>query len=247
MTDQLIAIILQGGGALGAYQAGVFEKLAANAIVPDWIIGTSIGAINGAIIAGNEPERRVEKLMSFWQSVAPAASWLDAWSFAGWAGSFNPFAPVLTSLSKNQAVLSAMTQGINGFFEPRLPPSFDPGASVALDEAGFYDTAPLHQTLLDHVDFDYLNEGPVRLSICAVDIETAEFTVFDTTDQSQGPIGPRHIMASGALPPAFPPIMIGGRAYWDGGMYSNTPLEVLLNEERNRDALVFMVDLWDPT
>lgn len=247
MTEQLIAIILQGGGALGAYQAGVFEKLAASKIIPDWIIGTSIGAINGAIIAGNAPEHRVEKLRSFWASMAPAASWLDALTPAGWTEMFSPFAPALTSLSKNQAVLSAMTRGIHGFFEPRPWPCLDANAPVALADAGFYDTVPLRQTLLDHVDFAYLNDGPVRLSVCAVDVETAEFRVFDTADKAQGPIGPEHVMASGALPPAFPPILIDGRAYWDGGIYSNTPLEVLLNEERNRDALVFMVDLWDPT
>ncbi|MEG3145303.1 patatin-like phospholipase family protein [Sphingomonas sp. RT2P30] len=243
MADQLIAIILQGGGALGAYQAGVFENLAAHEIVPDWIIGTSIGAI----IAGNEPERRVERLTAFWQSMAPAPSWLDAWGPRGWAGVFNPFAPLLASISKNQAIISAMTQGIDGFFQPRPGASLDPAAPVPLNQAGFYDTVPLRRTLLKHVDFDYLNDGPVRLSVCAVDIETAEFHVFDTTDKSHGRIGPEHIMASGALPPAFPPILIDSRAYWDGGIYSNTPLEVLLNEGRNRDALVFMVDLWDPT
>ena len=247
MTDQLIAIILQGGGALGAYQAGVFEKLAASAIMPDWIIGTSIGAINGAIIAGNAPERRVERLRSFWRTMEPAASWLDAWTVMGWQEMFSPFAPDLNAFSKNQAVLSALTRGVDGFFKPRAWPCFDQGAPVPLDEAGFYDTSPLRRTLLDHVDFDYLNDGPVRLSVCAVDIETAEFKVFDTADKAQGRIGPEHVMASGALPPGFPPVRIDGRAYWDGGIYSNTPLEVLLNEERNRDALVFMVDLWDPT
>jgi len=247
MTDQLVAIILQGGGALGAYQAGVFEKLAASAIVPDWIIGTSIGAINGAIIAGNRPEHRLEKLSAFWHGMAPGRSWLDAWTPAYWPEMLNGFAPGLAALSKNQAVLSAMAQGIPGFFNSRAWPGFDLDAPVAIDEAGFYDTAPLRQTLLDHVDFEYLNEGPVRLSVCAVNVETAEFTVFDTADKAQGPIGPEHIMASGALPPAFPPVLIGGQAYWDGGIYSNTPLEVLLNAAPNRDALVFMIDLWDPT
>jgi NTE family protein len=247
MTDQLVAIILQGGGALGAYQAGVFEKLAASAIVPDWIVGTSIGAINGAIIAGNKPEHRLEKLNSFWHGMAPGLSWLDAWTPAYWSQMLNSVVPGFAALSKSQAVYSAMTQGIPGFFSSRGLADFDLNAPVATDEAGFYDTTPLHQTLLDHVDFDYLNEGPVRLSVCAVNVATAEFTVFDTAEKSHGPIGPEHIMASGALPPAFPPILIGGQAYWDGGIYSNTPLEVLLNAEPNRDALVFMIDLWDPT
>ena len=247
MTDQLIAMILQGGGALGAYQAGVFEQITAKGFVPDWIVGTSIGAINGAIIAGNEPEHRVDKLASFWRSVGPAASWFDLWTPKGLAEAFDPLVPMLTSLSKNRAVLSAITRGIDGFFEPRLPFNFDLNASVPLNKAGFYDTSPLHQTLLDHIDFDYLNDGPVRLSVCAVNVETAEFTVFDTADKSAGPIGPGHIMASGALPPAFPPVLIGEHAYWDGGIYSNTPLEVLLNDDLCHDALVFMVDLWDPT
>lgn len=247
MTDQLIAMILQGGGALGSYQAGVFEQISANGFVPDWIVGTSIGAINGAIIAGNEPDRRVDRLVSFWRTLEPAASWFDLWTPRGWGEMFNPYNPVLTSLSKNRAVLSAMTQGIDGFFAPRLPLNADLFTPVAIDEAAFYDTSPLHRTLLDHVDFDYLNDGPIRLSVCAVNVESAAFKVFDTANQADGPIGPRHIMASGALPPAFPPILIDGQAYWDGGIYSNTPLEVLLNDQLDRDALVFLVDLWDPT
>ena len=244
MTDELIAIILQGGGALGAYQAGVFENLAAHDVTPDWIIGTSIGAINGAIIAGNRPQDRVAMLTSFWHGMAPAASWLDAWTPAAWTGTVNPFAPWFAGVAKKQAVLSAMTQGVPGFFTPRFGAALDPDAPVAPGDAGFYDTSPLRQTLLDHIDFDYLGNGPVRLSVCAVDVESAEFKVFDSSETR---IGPEHIMASGALPPAFPPVVIEGRAYWDGGIYSNTPLEVLLGEERNRDALVFMIDLWDPT
>lgn len=247
MTDQLIAMILQGGGALGAYQAGVFQQISANGFVPDWIVGTSIGAINGAIIAGNEPDRRIDRLVSFWRTLEPAASWFDLWTPRGWGEMLGPFNRVVTSLSKNRAVLSAMTQGIDGFFKPRLPLNGDLFTPVAIDEAGFYDTSPLYQTLLDHVDFDYLNQGPIRLSVCAVNVESAAFKVFDTGDKTDGPIGPRHIMASGALPPAFPPILIDGQAYWDGGIYSNTPLEVLLNDQLDRDALVFLVDLWDPT
>lgn len=247
MTDQLIAMILQGGGALGAYQAGVFQQINANGFAPDWIVGTSIGAINGAIIAGNEPDRRVDRLESFWRTLEPAASWFDLWTPRGWGEMLGPFNRVVTSLSKNRAVLTAMTQGIDGFFKPRLPLNGDLFTPVAIDEAGFYDTSPLYQTLLDHVDFDYLNHGPIRLSVCAVNVESAAFKVFDTADKTDGPIGPRHIMASGALPPAFPPILIDGQAYWDGGIYSNTPLEVLLNDQLDRDALVFLVDLWDPT
>ena len=244
MTGLTTAIILQGGGALGAYQAGVFEQLAAEAHCPDWVIGTSIGAINGAIIAGNKPEHRVAQLKSFWQSLAPQASWLDSMVPAAWTEMFNPFSPYFAIASKNSEVLAAMVRGVDGFFQPRFGASFDLNAQVGVEQAGFYDTAPLRQTLLNHVDFAYLNAGPIRLSVCAVDVETAELRVFDSARET---LRPEHIMASGALPPAFPPIVIDGRAYWDGGIYSNTPLEVLLAEASDRDALVFMIDLWDPT
>ncbi len=245
MTDQMTALILQGGGALGAYQAGVFEQLAAHDYTPDWVVGTSIGAINGAIIAGNKPADRVPQLKSFWESLAPTEDWFSAWSPLAWGGAATLFAPFYSDASKSSAVFSAITNGVNGFFKPKTGGGFDLGASVPIGQAGFYDTTPLRQTLLDHVDFAYLNAGAVRLSVCAVDVETAEMRIFDTNDSA--PLTPEHIMASGALPPAFPPVMIDGRAYWDGGIYSNSPLEVLLAENRNRDALVFMVDLWDPT
>lgn len=245
MTKQLTALILQGGGALGAYQAGVFEQLSAQDFQPDWIVGTSIGAINGAIIAGNRPEHRVAKLRAFWDGLAPALSWLDAWSPVAWAERFNPFAASMGVTTRNNAVLGAMSQGIGGFFSPRLSVNWGINTSVAIADAGFYDTSPLRKTLLEHVDYDYLNSGPVRLCVCAVNVASGELKVFDSRDKE--PLGPEHIMASGALPPAFPPVIIGGHAYWDGGIYSNTPLEVLLAEEANRDALVFMIDLWDPS
>jgi len=245
MSKVMTALILQGGGALGAYQAGVFEQLAAHKHMPDWVIGTSIGAINGAIIAGNRPDDRLAKIKSFWHRMKPVNAWFDAWTPLAWSEMLNPFAPYLAEASKDTAVLSAMTHGIEGFFQPRFGATLDLAAPVAIDQAGFYDTAPLRQTLLDHVDFEYLNARHVRLSVCAVDVETAEMKVFD--NEGPEPLGPEHIMASGALPPAFPPVVIDGRAYWDGGIYSNTPLEVLLSEAGNRDALVFMVDLWDPT
>lgn len=244
MTGLTTAIILQGGGALGAYQAGVFEQLAEDTHCPDWVIGTSIGAINGAIIAGNKPEHRVPQLRSFWQSLAPQASWLDAMLPAAWTETLNPLSPYFATASKTSEALAAMMRGVNGFFQPRFGASLDLNAKVGIEQAGFYDTTPLRQTLLDHVDFAYLNAGSIRLSVCAVDVETAELTVFDSARQT---LRPEHIMASGALPPAFPPVIIDGRAYWDGGIYSNTPLEVLLAEASERDALVFMIDLWDPT
>lgn len=245
MAQSQIAMILQGGGALGAYQAGVFEQLAAHDFAPDWIIGTSIGAINGAIIAGNPPEKRLEKLHGFWEGMAPASSWADLWSPPAWAEAFNPFAGLIGNISKNSAILDAMARGIDGFFTPRTPPVWDLTAPVAIAEAGFYDTSPLRETLLEYVDFDYLNKGKVRLSVTAVNIRTSDLEIFDS--HGKDVITPDHIMASGALPPAFPPVVIEGQAYWDGGVHSNTPLEILLGEQHDRDALVFMIDLWDPT
>ena len=244
MTQPATALILQGGGALGAYQAGAFEQLAASDVQPDWIIGTSIGAINGAIIAGNEPEQRAAKLRSFWESLAPAPNWLDAWSAFAWPAMFAPFTTALGVPSGNSAAFRAIGQGVPGMFTPRFGATWSLDAPVTIADAGFYDTSPLRQTLHDLVDFDYLNDGLVRLSVCAVDVASGEMAVFDSGETR---LGPEHIMASGALPPAFPPVIIEGRAYWDGGIHSNTPLEVLLAEDASRDALVFMIDLWDPS
>lgn len=245
MTKPMTAFILQGGGALGAYQAGVYEQLFKQDFQPDWIIGTSIGAINGAIIAGNRPELRVAKLRAFWDGLTPASSWIDAWSPLAWAEIFNPFAAAMGATVKNEAFFDTMSRGITGFFVPRLNANWDLSAPVPIEQAGFYDISPLRQTLEDYVDFDYLNDGPVRLSVCAVNVGSGEMKVFDTNGTAR--LTPEHIMASGALPPAFPPVMIDGHAYWDGGIHSNTPLEVLLTEDADRDALVFMIDLWDPS
>ena len=229
-------LVLQGGGALGAYQGGVYEALAAHDHAPDWVVGTSIGAINGAIIAGNPPERRLERLREFWDQMArdeplaplaasPWAAWLGPWLAAG-------------------AVWDTLTQGIPGFFEPRPGATFDIRRTLPTHEAGFYDTTPLRATLKRLVDFEYLNAGHVRCTVCAVDISAGEQTCFDTRKQR---LSPEHIMASGALPPGFPPIVIDGRVYWDGGIYSNTPVDVVMDGAERRDTLAFMVDLWDPT
>ena len=220
-------LVLQGGGALGAYQAGAYQQLDSYGARPDWVAGVSIGAINAAIIAGNVPGRRIERLRSFWDLVsstlpmpAPPAD--------------SPF----RSMFNDSAALSVMALGIPGFFEPRrfpLLPFDDPPLSV-------YDTAPLRQTLLDHVDFDLINRGDVRLSLGAVDIESGNSTWFDS---EQAPIGPEHVMASGALPPGFPPVAIDGRLYWDGGLVSNTPLQYVLDRQnRSHDLLIFQVDLF---
>ncbi|MBC3917930.1 patatin-like phospholipase family protein [Undibacterium sp. CY18W] len=235
MADQNTVLILQGGGALGAYQAGVYQQLQETGMPVEWIIGTSIGAINCALIAGNQPDKRVTQLRAFWDSLAPDALHRD---------SFWPSLTPWMNITNNVNTLSALMQGVAGFFKPRFGAAWDINAKVPLEETGFYDTSPLKATLEKYVDFDYLNEGPMRISVCAVDIDNGQGVVFDSKKER---IHPEHIMASGALPPGFPPIKIGKHAYWDGGVYSNTPLEVFLDEKRNADALCFMIDLWDPT
>ncbi|GHE05103.1 membrane protein [Allgaiera indica] len=223
-------LVLQGGGALGAFQAGVFEGLSARGVIPDWIAGISIGAVNAALIAGNRPEHRLERLRAFWQLVT---------SGTGWA------APMLWPFGRkaiNETYAGqAMLTGIPGFFRPQIPPAALrlPGTVEAL---GYYDTSPLRDTLLELVDFDYLNgEGP-RLSVGAVNVETGSMTWFDSDRRE---IGPEHIMASGALPPGFPPVEIDGDLYWDGGLLSNTPLQYVLFEAATvADKCVWQVDLF---
>lgn len=223
-----VALVLQGGGALGSYQAGVYEALAEAAIEIDWVAGISIGAVNAALIAGNPAERRVARLREFWEGVTAALpsfpiwqndqmrEWLHEWS-AGMVATF----------------------GVPGFFCPRLLPPMlaPPGSAEALS---FYDSAPLKATLEKLVDWDLLNDGPVRLSVGAVEIETGNFHYFDNRRER---IDARHIMASGALPPGLPPIEIDGKLWWDGGIVSNTPLSHVVDNQ-SADLLVFQVDLF---
>lgn len=223
-----VALVLQGGGALGSYQAGVIEGLASSGIEIDWVAGISIGAVNAAIFAGNPPHKRVERLTAFWDMVTGSLpsfpiypddhlrEWLHEWS-AGYV----------------------MMTGVPGFFTPRMvSPMFAvPGTPGALS---FYDSAPLRETLDSLIDWDLLNTGPVRLSIGAVDVESGNFNYFDTTETR---IDARHIMASGALPPGLPPIEIDGRWWWDGGLVSNTPLTHVLDHQTEA-LLAFQVDLF---
>jgi len=234
-----VALVLQGGGALGAYQAGVYEALELAGRRPNWVAGISIGALNAAIIAGNAPERRVERLREFWQTICqppllPPLPLLPALVGMAW-----PTA-ALTGMS-SLAAWRAMTEGQAGFFVPRLPPAglqLDPGPG----NASFYDTAPLRATLERLVDFDRVNDArTLRVSVGAVNVRTGNFAYFDNT---QGPLRAEHFMASGALPPGFPAVEIDGEFYWDGGMVSNTPLYKVLAEGPGLDALVFQVDLW---
>jgi NTE family protein len=225
-----IALALQGGGALGAYQAGVYEALAEADLHPDWVAGISIGAINAAIIAGNPPASRVDRLREFWNLVS---------STDFYAGPLQVGDSVRTWLNQLSAS-SALFAGIGGFFTPRLlSPWLCPDG--ALEATSYYDTRPLESTLARLVDFDRINDGPMRLSVGAVNVRSGDFVYFDTTTHR---IDPRHVIASGALPPGFPAIEIEGEHYWDGGLVSNTPLGWMVEAGPPKDTLVFQVDLW---
>jgi NTE family protein len=230
LPDQ-VALVLQGGGALGAYQAGVVEGLQDKDVEIDWVAGISIGAINAAIVCGNPPERRVARLRGFWEEVTSA---LPALPFAG-TDAWREWMHMLS------AGFVAM-QGVPGFFSPRaLPPTM--AAPKSAGALSFYDSAPLVATLDANVDWALLNDGPVRLSVGAVDVETGNFHYFDTRGAGRTRIDARHIMASGALPPGLPPVEIDGAWWWDGGIVSNTPLSHVLDNQRE-DLLVFQVDLF---
>ncbi len=229
--DLRIVLVLQGGGALGAYQAGVYQALHEHALVPDWIVGTSIGAINAALIAGNRPEHRLERVRQFWRKVSHPDN-LDMRQVGDTVRRSNIWINTLDTIWR----------GIPGFFTPRLFSGFALGQRVPTEQASYYDTAGLDTTLRELVDFDYLN-GPdgMRLTINAINVVTGDLAHFDSLD---GKLNADHIRASGALPPAFPPVRIDGQLYWDGGLYSNTPLESVLQDLPTGDTLCFMVDLW---
>jgi NTE family protein len=222
-------LVLQGGGALGSYQAGVFEALAADGVEPHWVAGISIGAVNAALIAGNPPERRVERLREFWE-MASNGPQFDALCQAR----------AMRALTSHANAATAALFGVAGFFSPRFPPPplQPPGTPAAIS---FYDTAPLKATLERLVDFDRINAGEMRFSVGAVNIRTGNFAYFDNRRET---IRPEHIMASGALPPGLPPVEIDGQFYWDGGLVSNTPLEYVLDADTRDDLLIFQVDLF---
>jgi NTE family protein len=233
-AQALRVLVLQGGGALGSYQAGAFQALCAAGFEPEWVAGISIGAINAAIIAGNDARKRVDRLKEFWEMVSKPVPWN----------------PVLTgersrSLFNETSAAIVATFGVPGFFAPRIPPAplWPQGSPQAVS---YYDTAPLKKTLERLVDFDRINDLKCRLSVGAVGITSGNFRYFDNVEfKRQGkPIGPEHIMASGALPPGFPAVLIDGEYYWDGGIASNTPLDYVLDAETGRDLLIFQVDLF---
>jgi NTE family protein len=226
-----IVLVLQGGGALGAYQAGVYQALHEHDLVPDWIVGTSIGAINAALIAGNHKADRLQRIKAFWDRVA------------------HPDGIDMARVSDDQRranimlnTMDAVARGVPGFYSPRYFSGFPMGMTVPPESASFYDTTPLRATLDELVDFDYLNEpGGIRLTVNAIKVTSGELRRFDSLD---GDLCADHVRASGSLPPAFPPVRVDGELYWDGGLYSNTPLESVLNELPEGDTLCFMVDLW---
>lgn len=235
---ECIALLLQGGGALGAYQAGVYEALHEADLDPNWVAGISIGAVNSALIAGNPPDARVGKLREFWDLITSGGPWngfaqlaLPRWAVRG---------ELVRGLVNQVSAGTAVAGGVSGFYTPRIPVAWlqPPGSAEA---TSYYDTAPLKSTLERLIDFDRINAGEVRFSVGAVNVSTGNFVYFDNTTHA---IGPEHVMASGALPPGFPAIEIDGEFYWDGGLVSNTPLQWVLESEPRRDTLAFQVDLW---
>jgi NTE family protein len=230
-----IALVLQGGGALGAYQAGVYQALAEANLHPDWVAGISIGAVNAALVAGNPPEKRVARLREFWETVSAA-----------------PFGlPTVSSLEiKDESIRKWLNQlraagnlfgGAPGFFKPRIPPPL-PFIQGDLDSLSYYDIAPLKATLERLVDFDLINSGMTRFSVGAVNVRSGNFVYFDNTTHG---ICMEHVIASGSLPPGLPATEIQGEYYWDGGLVSNTPLQWVLSGRPRLDTLAFQIDLWN--
>ena len=221
-------LVLQGGGALGAYQVGVYQALHEAGITPDWVIGTSIGAINASLIAGSKPGERIEAMCEFWSRVQNdrfVPGGLPAW---------------LESAARNW---QAITGGVPNFFSPNPMAFLSPHQPLGPDAAGYYSVNRLRQTLSELIDLEQLNHGGIRITVGASCVRTAEMRYFDSRDM---PLGLDHIMASGALPPAFPPVRIEGELYWDGGILSNTPVEVVFDDNPRRDSLVLAVHIWNP-
>jgi NTE family protein len=220
-------LVFQGGGALGAYQIGVYQALQEAGIEPDWVIGTSIGAINAALIAGNAPDQRLAKLREFWARVEHGQLWDGPMA--------NLFSPMRT--------MSAVLGGIPSFFSPNPLAFMGQKFPLGPEAAGYYSVEPLRETLSDLVDFDLINSGQTRLTVGAANVQTSEMRYFDSRD---APLDVRHILASGALPPAFPAVRIDGELYWDGGIVSNTPVEAVFDDNPRSNAIVFAVHLWNP-
>ena len=224
-----IVLVLQGGGALGAYQVGVYQAMHEAGIEPDWVIGTSIGAINASLIAGNEPDARMARLTEFWSRLG-----------------HGPFQHALAALPVFGAMAAnwmTMASGIASFFKPNPLAFAGPQVPLGAEAAGYYSTAPLEATLAELVDFERINRCATRLTVGAGNVRTSEMRYFDSRDMK---LSARHVMASGALPPAFPAVRIDGDLYWDGGLLSNTPVEAVFDDFPRRSSLVFAVHIWNP-
>ena len=229
-----ITLLLQGGGALGSYQAGAYEALSEANLRPDWVAGISIGAVNSALIAGNVPEKRVEKLREFWEAVSTPPLGIP------YLKSIEITNELARRLVNQSRALGTLLYGAPNFFTPRpFPPMMWPAETAG--SVSYYDVAPLKNTIERLVDFDCINSNRMRFSVGAVNVGTGNFTYFDNSTHN---ITPAHVMASGALPPGFPPIEIEGEYYWDGGLVSNTPLQWVLDSRPRKDTLAFQVDLW---
>ena len=224
-----IVLVLQGGGALGAYQVGAYQALHEAGVEPDWVIGTSIGAINASLIAGNAPDERLQRLQEFWSRVqhSPWMELVGTW-------------PLMGAAACN---LMTVAHGIPAFFKPNGPAFLGPHVPLGADAAAYYDTAPLARTLAELVDVDRINRGETRLTVGAANVRTSEMRYFDSRDMD---IDLRHVMASGALPPAFPAVRIDGDLYWDGGILSNTPVEAVFDDNPRQNSVVFAVHIWNP-
>jgi NTE family protein len=223
-----VVLVFQGGGALGAYQAGVYQALHEGGIEPNWVIGTSIGAINASLIAGNEAENRLDRLHEFWRRMRRK----EFWGLSSWAG-----------LADTTSYWSTLLDGIPGFFEPNPPAWIGAHYPLGKDKAGFYSTAPLQKTLNELVDFALIRRCTPRLTVGAAHVRTSQMRYFDSREMA---ITVQHIMASGALPPAFPAVRIDGELYWDGGILSNTPTEAIFDDYPRRSSLIFAVHMWNP-
>ena len=222
-----VVLVFQGGGALGAYQIGVYEALRERGVEPDWIIGTSIGAINGAILAGNAPENRLAALEAFWARIGHGG-FLEMFSGA----------PGANALLANFAT---MMTGLPGFFKPNPFAFMGASAPLGPESAGYYSTAPLEATLREVIDLERLNSGAPRLTVGAAKVASGEMRYFDSREM---PLDLKHVMASGALPPAFPAVRIDGDLYWDGGIVSNTPVEAIFDDRPRRNGVIFSVHIW---
>lgn len=229
-----IALVLQGGGALGAYQAGVYQALAEANLHPDWVAGISIGAVNSALVAGNPPEKRVGRLREFWETISTAPAGIT------YMPSLKIRDEFIHKWINELRAMSTLLWGAPGFFQPRFPPPM-PSIPGDCETLSYYDVAPLRATLERLVDFDLINSGKTRFSVGAVNVRTGNFVYFDNTTHA---IGPEHVMASGSLPPGLPATEIQGEHYWDGGLVSNTPLQWVLSGKPRQDTLAFQIDLW---